>query len=109
MSDQRRRLTGDEVELALSQLAGWKVAGGKLHREYRFRDFVEAWGFLSSAALVIQQMDHHPEWSNVWADVRIDLVTHDAGGITRMDVELARRIEALASRIQRPAAPGAEA
>lgn len=103
MNENRRRLTGDEVELALSRLAGWKVAGGKLHREYRFHDFVEAWGFMSSAALVIQQMDHHPEWSNVWADVRIDLVTHDAGGITRMDVELASRLESLAARVLRPA------
>ena len=106
MGEQRRRLTGEEVELALSQLAGWKVAGGKLRREYKFHDFVEAWGFMSSAALVIQQMDHHPEWANVWADVRIDLVTHDAGGITRMDVDLARKLEALALRFQRAARPG---
>jgi 4a-hydroxytetrahydrobiopterin dehydratase len=102
VNENRRRLTGDEIELALSQLAGWKIVGEKLHREYRFQDFVEAWGFMSSAALVVQQMDHHPEWSNVWADVRIDLVTHDAGGITRTDVELARRLEALAARVLRP-------
>lgn len=104
MNENRRRLTGDEIELALSQLAGWKVAGGKLHREYRFRDFVEAWGWMAGASLVIQQMDHHPEWSNVWADVRVDLWTHDAGGITRMDVELAKRLEALASRVLKPGA-----
>jgi 4a-hydroxytetrahydrobiopterin dehydratase len=104
MNENRRRLTGDEIELALSALAGWEVAGGKLHREYRFRDFVEAWGWMASASLVIQQMDHHPEWSNVWADVRVDLWTHDAGGITRMDVELAKRLEALASRVLRPGA-----
>jgi len=101
VNENRRRLTGDEIELALSQLAGWQLQAGKLHREYRFRDFVEAWGFMTSAALVIQQMDHHPEWSNVWAEVRIDLVTHDAGGVTRMDVELARKIEALAARLLR--------
>jgi 4a-hydroxytetrahydrobiopterin dehydratase len=104
VNENRRRLTGEEIELALSQLAGWEVAGGKLHRAYRFRDFIEAWGFLSSAALVIQQMDHHPEWSNVWAEVRVDLVTHDAGGITRMDIELARRLEAIAGRFLRPGA-----
>lgn len=106
MNEQRRRLTADEIELELSRLAGWKLAGGKLRREYRFHDFVEAWGWMSSAALVIQQMDHHPEWSNTWADVRVDLWTHDAGGVTRMDVELARRLEALAARVLRPGAGG---
>lgn len=102
MNEARRRLTGDEIELELSRLAGWKLEGGRLRRDYRFRDFVEAWGFMSSAALVIQQMDHHPDWSNVWADVRIELWTHDSGGVTRTDVELARRLEALAARLLRP-------
>ena len=98
MADPPRRLGEEEVKLALSRLGSWQVVSGKLHREYRFRDFVEAWGFLSSAALLIQEMDHHPEWSNVYHTVRIDLVTHDAGGITRRDVELAEKLEALAAR-----------
>ena len=98
MTEAPRKLTQEEIQLVLSRLAGWEVAGGKLHREYRFKDFVEAWGFMSSAALVIQQMDHHPEWFNVYHTVRVDLVTHDAGGITRRDVELAEKLEALASR-----------
>lgn len=96
-----RRLTADEIELATSQLAGWQVTGEKLRREYRFQDFVDAWGFLSSAALVVQQMDHHPEWSNVYGTVIVELTTHDAGGITRLDVELARRMEAIAKRLLR--------
>jgi len=100
--DAPRRLSEEEIELTLSQLAGWSIVGGKLHREYRFRDFVEAWGFLSSAALIVQQMDHHPEWFNVYSTVRVDLVTHDAGGISPRDVELARKLEALASRHLRP-------
>jgi 4a-hydroxytetrahydrobiopterin dehydratase len=101
--DAPRRLSEEEIELTLSQLAGWQIVGGKLHREYRFRDFVEAWGFMSSAALIVQQMDHHPEWFNVYHTVRIDLVTHDAGGISPRDVELARKLEALAARHLRPA------
>jgi 4a-hydroxytetrahydrobiopterin dehydratase len=96
--ERRERLTEQALERELGTLAGWKTAGGKLHREYRFKDFIEAWGFMSSAALVIQQMDHHPEWSNVYGTVVVELVTHDAGGITSRDVELARRMEEIAGR-----------
>ncbi|HET9328535.1 MAG TPA: 4a-hydroxytetrahydrobiopterin dehydratase [Candidatus Eisenbacteria bacterium] len=101
MTEAPRRLTDEEVKLALSRLAGWQVIGGKLHREYQFKDFVAAWGFMSSAALVVQQMDHHPEWFNVYHTVRIDLVTHDAKGITRRDVDLATKLEDLASGLAR--------
>jgi 4a-hydroxytetrahydrobiopterin dehydratase len=101
MTEATRRLTQEEIKLALSRLAGWEIVGGKLHREYRFHDFVEAWGFMSMAALLVQQMDHHPEWFNVYHTVKIDLVTHDAGGISRRDVELADKLEALARRLIR--------
>ena len=90
------KLDDSAIRDALTQLPGWSYANGKLHRELRFRDFVEAFGFLSSVALVAERMDHHPEWSNVYARVSIDLVTHDAGGITELDLELARRISELA-------------
>jgi len=100
--ERERRLTPDEIELALSQLAGWRLAGERLRREYRFPDFIDAWGFMSAAALVVQQMDHHPEWSNVYGTVTVELTTHDAGGVTRRDVELARRMEAIARRLLRP-------
>jgi 4a-hydroxytetrahydrobiopterin dehydratase len=96
--ERRERLTDQALERELKDLAGWSIAAGKLHREYRFPDFIGAWGFMSSAALVIQQMDHHPEWSNVYGSVVVELVTHDAGGITSRDVELARRMEAIATR-----------
>ena len=92
------RLDESELEQALRELEGWQVREGKLHREYRFRDFVEAWGFMSAAALLVQQMDHHPEWFNVYHTVRVDLVTHDANGITRRDVDLALKLEELAAR-----------
>jgi 4a-hydroxytetrahydrobiopterin dehydratase len=84
---------------ALSKLPSWKLERGKLHREYEFVDFVTAFGFMSSVALAAQGMDHHPEWSNVWNRVRIDLTTHDAGGISALDVQLARVVEGLASRL----------
>jgi len=103
MTEAPRKLTDEEIKLALSRLAGWEVIGGKLHREYRFKDFIEAWGFMSSAALVVQQMDHHPEWFNVYHTVRVDLVTHDAKGISRRDVDLALKLEELAARHPRAA------
>ena len=93
-----RRLTDDEVTAALAELTGWSLVGGKLHREYRFADFVEAFAFMTAVALVAEKRDHHPEWSNVWNRVVVDLTTHDAGGVSQRDVDLARRMDALASR-----------
>jgi 4a-hydroxytetrahydrobiopterin dehydratase len=99
MNEKRKALSETELRSQLALLKGWSTAQGKLHREYKFRDFIEAWGFMTQAALVIQAMDHHPEWSNVYSTVVIDLVTHDAGGITSMDMELAGRLEELAGRL----------
>jgi 4a-hydroxytetrahydrobiopterin dehydratase len=93
------KLTETEIAMALSDLPDWKVEGGKLHREYKFADFVAAFGFMTGAALVAQAMDHHPEWFNVWNTVRVDLTTHDAGGISALDVKLAQSMEQLASRL----------
>lgn len=92
------KLSESKIEAALSKLPGWKLKGGKLHREYKFADFVAAFGFMTGAALVAQSMEHHPEWFNVWNTVRIDLATHDAGGITALDVKLAQAMEELAGR-----------
>ena len=88
----------DETALreALADLEGWSLEAGKLHREYRFPDFVTAFGFMSSVALVAEAMNHHPEWQNVYNRVVVDLVTHDAGGITKKDLALAKRMDALA-------------
>ena len=99
MNDKRRKLSEAEIASALAPLKGWSVSGGKLRREYKFRDFPEAWGFMTQAALIIQAMDHHPEWSNVYNKVTVDLVTHSAGGITPMDVELAQKLEEIAGRL----------
>ena len=92
----RTALDTDEVMHRLAEVAGWTLREGKLHREYKFADFVEAFGFMASAALVAERMNHHPEWFNVWSTVVVDLTTHDAGGITANDFALAAEMERLA-------------
>ncbi|MGQ9633163.1 MAG: 4a-hydroxytetrahydrobiopterin dehydratase [Bryobacteraceae bacterium] len=92
-------LTDSEIQAALGKLPGWSVQNGKLHRDYAFADFVHAFGFMATAAIAIEAMNHHPEWSNVWNRVSIDLTTHDSGGITAKDVELAAKLESLAARL----------
>ena len=91
-------LSADELQTALSQLEGWTIKEGKLHRKFQFSSFVEAFGFMSSVALVSESMGHHPEWFNVYNSVTIDLKTHDSGGITIKDVELAKKANELAKR-----------
>jgi len=93
------KLTDQELQSALAGLPGWSVLDGKLHRDYQFSDFVHAFGFMATAAIAIEKMNHHPEWSNVWNRVRVDLTTHDSGGITIRDLELARTLDSLASRL----------
>ncbi|MGB0619115.1 MAG: 4a-hydroxytetrahydrobiopterin dehydratase [Myxococcota bacterium] len=78
-----------EIEAKMADLKGWVLEGGKLHREFQFANFVEAFGFMASVALVAEKMDHHPEWSNVYGRVSVDLTTHDAGGLTALDFALA--------------------
>ncbi|MEA2699443.1 MAG: 4a-hydroxytetrahydrobiopterin dehydratase [Myxococcales bacterium] len=92
------KLSKAKIAVALSKLSGWKLRKGKLHREYKFPDFVAAFGFMTGVAIVAQAMDHHPEWFNVWNTVRVDLATHDAGGVTALDVKLAHAMEGLARR-----------
>ena len=75
----------------------WGIVADKLHREYQFRDFVTAFGFMSQVALVAERQNHHPEWFNVYGTVRVDLTTHDAGGISTRDFELATVMDRLAA------------
>ena len=89
----REALTGQTLTEATADLTGWTVEQGKLHKEYIFADFVEAFSFMTAAALCAERVNHHPEWFNVYRTVRIDLSTHDAGGITMFDVELAREFD----------------
>ena len=92
-------LTQAELDEAVQQLPGWMYLAGKLHREYQFADFVHAFGFMATAAMAIEAMNHHPEWSNVYGRVTVDLSTHDAGGITELDVELAGKLEKIARKL----------
>ncbi|HZL19562.1 MAG TPA: 4a-hydroxytetrahydrobiopterin dehydratase [Polyangia bacterium] len=92
------KLSETEIAAALAKLPEWKLENGKLHREYKFPDFVAAFAFMTGVALTAQAMDHHPEWFNVWNTVRVDLTTHDAGGVTGLDLELAGEMEKLAAR-----------
>ncbi len=89
-------LNEQELKQALAELPGWSVQFGKLHREFKFKDFSEAFAFMTRAALIAEAMNHHPDWSNVWNKVVIELVTHSAGGITSLDVEFARRVSQIA-------------
>jgi len=89
-------LSTDAINAALADLPGWRIENGKLHRQFQFKSFVEAFGFMSSVALVAESMGHHPEWFNVYNRVIVDLTTHDAGGITDLDLSLARRMNELA-------------
>lgn len=97
--EKARKLTAKEINAALAGLDGWTKQDGKLHREYSFPDFVHAFGFMAAAAVAIEAMNHHPEWSNVYSRVTVDLWTHDSRGITQKDVDLAAKLEALARRM----------
>lgn len=88
-----KKLSDSEIKDALGALVGWSMKDGKLHRSFSFADFSEAWGFMCRVALVAENMNHHPEWFNVWNKVQIDLSTHDVGGVSGLDVEMARRID----------------
>jgi 4a-hydroxytetrahydrobiopterin dehydratase len=90
------RLAAEEVTRRLGALPGWSLAGGKLHRAYEFADFDKAFSFMTAVAREAEAMGHHPEWSNVYNRVVVDLSTHDAGGITALDFDLASRMERLA-------------
>lgn len=93
-----QKLSDREVAEEVAKLAGWKVEQGKLHKSFEFRDFIQAFGFMSRVALTAEAMGHHPEWSNVWNRVVIDLSTHSIGGISRLDFQLAGKIQELADK-----------
>ena len=90
------RLSQEEIDEELKSLPGWGVVNGKLHKEIEFGSFNQAFGFMTRAAMEIEKMNHHPEWFNVYNRLTIELTTHDAGGITKNDVNLARILNSLA-------------
>ncbi|MFL1461871.1 4a-hydroxytetrahydrobiopterin dehydratase [Roseococcus sp. DSY-14] len=89
------KLDGAARARLAGELPGWRLEGEALEREWNFRDFSAAWGFMSRVALLAEQQDHHPEWSNVYGRVRIRLTTHDAGGLSARDARLAHAIDSL--------------
>lgn len=90
------RLSAAQIKKRLASLPSWSLAAGKLRRKFEFADFSEAFGFMARAALVAEKLDHHPDWSNVWNQVTVELSTHDAGGLTALDFELAAAMDRLA-------------
>ena len=88
-------LPPDQINGLPSSLPHPRLANGKLQRELAFADFVEAFAFMTKVALIAEAMGHHPEWSNVWNRLTIALTTHDTGGLSNLDLEMARRIDAL--------------
>ena len=87
------KLSEQEIAAELRKLAGWSVVNGNLHRVFEFKDFAQAFAFMTQVALAAEKMDHHPDWSNVWNKVTIDLSTHSAGGLTKNDFDLATKIQ----------------
>lgn len=89
----RGKLSKQEIAAGLDKLDGWSVVKGNLHRMFEFKDFTQAFGFMKRVALAAARMDHHPDWSNAYNKVTIDLSTHSAGGLTKKDFELAGKIQ----------------
>lgn len=87
------KLTDSDVTDAVTARPGWELVEGKLHRELTFDDFVEAFGFMTRVAIVAEKRNHHPEWSNVYNTVTIDLTSHDVGGVSQRDLDLADTID----------------
>ncbi|HXH03445.1 MAG TPA: 4a-hydroxytetrahydrobiopterin dehydratase [Candidatus Competibacteraceae bacterium] len=90
------KLSDEQIIIRLQEIKkNWSYVQGKLYAEFKFKDFVEAFGFMSKVAILAESLHHHPEWSNVYNRVKIFLVTHDAGGVSAKDFELAKRIDQL--------------
>lgn len=93
-----QKLSGEARKQALARLKGWSEVGGRdaISKKFVFADFNQAFGFMTRAALIAEKMDHHPEWFNVYKTVEVTLSTHDAGGVTGLDVKLAEAMDKLA-------------
>ncbi len=90
-----RVLDIEDIKTNLKNLEGWLYTEEKKHieKQYKFRDFNEAWGFMSRVALIAESMDHHPTWNNTYNKVHVVLTTHDVGGVTKKDIDMARSLE----------------
>ena len=86
-------LSDKQLEHHLNELNDWTIQNGKLNKVFKFSDFAQAFEFMSLVAIIAETMDHHPEWSNVYNKVEINLVTHSEGGITQLDIDLANKVD----------------
>lgn len=101
-------LTEDQIAKALAALPGWACVDGKLHKVLKFNDFNEAFGFMARVALVAEKRDHHPDWSNSYNKVVLDIVDHAAGGVTSTCIDLAIAVEAISREmVERAVSPTA--
>ena len=98
------RLSDDQVTMLLEDLEGWTYSNNHLRRRFDFRDFNAAFGFMTRSAMVCEQLNHHPNWYNVYNRVEVHLVTHDSGGITQLDIDLAVQMNRFAVQMNRFAA-----
>src|SRR5918912_2977788 len=95
--DTYRKLSESEIESEVTKISGWKLVNGKLNKSFEFKNFIEAFGFMTKVAMQAEKMNHHPEWFNVYNKVKIDLVTHDVSGISNYDIKLANAINKIQS------------
>jgi len=95
--DSYRKLSDDEIKSEVSKLDGWKVLNGKITKSFEFKNFIQAFGFMTEVALHAEKLNHHPEWYNVYNQIKIELVTHDINGISNYDIKLARTINTIQS------------
>ena len=93
-------LSNKQLNEYLEDLNGWSVVNEKLSKTFKFSNFIQAFGFMTQVAITSEAMDHHPEWSNVYNRVEINLVTHSEGGITKLDIELAMMVDSISSSIK---------
>ena len=93
-------LTNSELNEVLKELDGWKIVDNQLSKEFKFKGFIQAFGFMTEVAITAETMDHHPEWSNVYNKVEVNLITHSEGGITKLDIDLAQKIDTINNSIK---------
>ena len=93
-------LTNKQLNVYLEEHNDWSIVNEKLSKTFKFSNFIQAFGFMTEVAITSEAMDHHPEWSNVYNRVEINLVTHSEGGITKLDIELAMKVDSISSSIK---------
>jgi 4a-hydroxytetrahydrobiopterin dehydratase len=93
-------LSAEQIQDKMIQVPGWTTDGSSLRRAYQFRDFIHAFGFMSASAVAIEKINHHPEWTNTYNRVDVTLTTHDAGGVTQADFDLAVILDTLAAKLR---------